>query len=169
MLSSACCRRGRASIGSSATIRQCELVPSSEDPDGAPQVSAGRVDRHRGRETICLGHPSDSSLLNHVNRLDSLQCPPGCCKGLIPSGQPYAFFRNPVVLLHYIIEILAQTQSTPPTQVSLRNPGACSEPSASVSHNAVSGPPSPRSAGRHDLPGSWTMRPAFQFEIIRQR
>ena len=65
MLSSACCRRGRASIGSSATIRQCELVPSSEDPDGAPQVSAGRVDRHRGRETICLGHPSDSSLLNH--------------------------------------------------------------------------------------------------------
>ena len=61
------------------------------------------VDKLQLGEGVAVGHPPDSSLSNHVNRLDALQDPPRRPERLIPFGQPYALFRNSMVLLDYVI------------------------------------------------------------------
>ena len=60
---------------------------------------------------ITFGQPANSSLVDHVYRFDSLQRPPCALKRTVALCQPDPFLDSPVILLHYIIEVLALTQA----------------------------------------------------------
>jgi hypothetical protein len=52
---------------------------------------------------MLFGDPSNSSLTNHVHRLDAFDRSPGTLKGVVAFGQPGALFHGSVVLLNGLI------------------------------------------------------------------
>src|SRR5215471_11361408 len=57
-----------------------------------------------------LGQPPHSPLPNHGHRFDTLQGSPGTLEGAIALSQPDPLLHRPMILFHYIVEVLALPQ-----------------------------------------------------------
>ena len=80
-----------------------------------------REPEERGNESCFRDHiffiyPSNSSLPNHVNGLDALECSPRTLKSVVALGQPGSLFDKSMILLNHIVEKLALAQANSPRQ-----------------------------------------------------